>query len=103
MSDTPSPPPRRRGQQERRQALLEAAREVFDQAGYGGASLDDVIERVGGSRRNKEIAARVVVTEKTVNHHVGQIHAKLGVRTRTEAVACGRDLGLVPLDSFALA
>jgi len=24
---------------------------VFDQAGYGGASIDDVIERVGGSRR----------------------------------------------------
>jgi TetR/AcrR family transcriptional regulator, mexJK operon transcriptional repressor len=38
-------------QEERRQALLAAAREVFDRAGYSAASLDQVIERVGGSRR----------------------------------------------------
>ena len=38
-------------QEKRRQALLEAAREVFDQAGYAAGSLDQVIERVGGSRR----------------------------------------------------
>jgi TetR/AcrR family transcriptional regulator, mexJK operon transcriptional repressor len=38
-------------QEQRRQALLAAAREVFDQAGYAAGSLDQVIERVGGSRR----------------------------------------------------
>src|SRR5581483_6020626 len=46
-----APSRRRRREDERRQALLQAALEVFDQAGYGGGSLDQVIERVGGSRR----------------------------------------------------
>jgi LuxR family maltose regulon positive regulatory protein len=62
----------------------------------------EVLRILATGARNKEIAARLLVAEKTVKHHVGQIHAKLGVRTRTEAVARGRDLGLVPLDSFAL-
>jgi DNA-binding NarL/FixJ family response regulator len=63
----------------------------------------EVLRALATGARNKEIAAQLVVAEKTVKHHVGQIHAKLGVRNRTEAVARGRDLGIVPLDSFALA
>lgn len=36
---------------------------------------------------NKEIAARLYVAPKTASHHVSQVLAKLGVRTRAEAAA----------------
>jgi AcrR family transcriptional regulator len=36
----------------RRQALLEAAAEVFFEQGYAAASIDAIIERAGGSKRN---------------------------------------------------
>lgn len=39
------------GPHERRAAILEAASEVFFEAGYEGASIDAIIERVGGSKR----------------------------------------------------
>jgi AcrR family transcriptional regulator len=42
---------RQRRQEERRAAILEAAAEVFFEAGYAGASIDAIIERVGGSKR----------------------------------------------------
>jgi AcrR family transcriptional regulator len=43
--------PRRRSQDELRQAILQAAADVFLESGYAGASIDAVIERVGGSKR----------------------------------------------------
>ncbi len=36
---------------------------------------------------NKEIAARLYIAPKTASHHVSQVLAKLGVRTRAEAAA----------------
>ena len=44
--------------------------------------------------RNSEIAARLVVSQKTVDHHVSAILRKLGVRTRGEAGAQAGRLGL---------
>ena len=43
--------------------------------------------------RNAEIAKRLVVSEKTVDHHVSAILRKLDVRTRGEAVAQAGRLG----------
>jgi DNA-binding NarL/FixJ family response regulator len=43
---------------------------------------------------NSQIAARLVVSERTVDHHVGAILRKLGVRTRSEASAKAVRLGL---------
>jgi DNA-binding NarL/FixJ family response regulator len=44
--------------------------------------------------RNKQIAERLFVSAKTVDHHVGAILRKLGVHTRGEAGAAARRLGL---------
>lgn len=44
--------------------------------------------------RNDEIAQRLFVSRNTVKTHLSHAYAKLGVRTRTEAVARCRDLGL---------
>lgn len=48
--------------------------------------------------RNQEISARHAVSARTVDHQVSSILAKLGVRSRTEAVAEAHRLGLLDED-----
>ena len=45
--------------------------------------------------RNAQIAERLILSEKTVDHHVSAILAKLDVRTRGEASARAMRLGLI--------
>ncbi|PCN46400.1 DNA-binding response regulator [Curtobacterium sp. 'Ferrero'] len=47
----------------------------------------DVLERIAAGRTNPEIAAELYLTVPTVKSYVNQVFAKLGVRTRAEAVA----------------
>jgi DNA-binding NarL/FixJ family response regulator len=46
---------------------------------------------------NKEIAARLVISQRTVKFHVSSIMGKLGATNRTEAVALAAQQGLVDL------
>lgn len=49
----------------------------------------DVLRLVAGGNANKEIGARLSVTEETVKSHVRNILGKLGANDRTHAVAIG--------------
>lgn len=61
------------------------------------AREQQVLTLLAAGCRNKEIAAQLRVTPKTVMHHTGAIYRKLGVRGRAEAVMTAARLGLVPL------
>ena len=47
----------------------------------------DVLARIADGRTNPEIAAELFLTVPTVKSYVNQVFAKLGVRSRAEAVA----------------
>jgi DNA-binding CsgD family transcriptional regulator/tetratricopeptide (TPR) repeat protein len=54
----------------------------------------DVLRLVAQGLRNAEIAQALVLSERTVDHHVAAILQKLGARSRTEATAHAMRLGL---------
>jgi LuxR family transcriptional regulator, maltose regulon positive regulatory protein len=55
----------------------------------------EVLRLLAAGRRNRDIAAELVVTLETVKKHTSHIFAKLGAANRTEAVAHARRLGLI--------
>ena len=57
----------------------------------------EVLQALAGGARNKEIAFSLGLSESTIKTHLASIFGKLGVTTRTEAVARGRELGLIAL------
>jgi DNA-binding NarL/FixJ family response regulator len=55
----------------------------------------DVLRLVGAGRANKEIAARLDISERTARTHVSNILGKLGVTSRTQAALWAVREGLV--------
>jgi len=54
-----------------------------------------VLAQLTEGLRNADIARRLFVSEKTIDHHVSSILAKLGVRSRGEAAAMANRLGII--------
>jgi DNA-binding NarL/FixJ family response regulator len=54
----------------------------------------EVLALVESGLSNAEIAQRLVISEKTAGHHVSAILRKLGVRSRGEAAAAARKMGI---------
>ncbi len=86
------------------ETLLETCRSAFGDVPLrpAGDMLDPLTERelevlrlICEGYSNQDIASELVVTIHTVKTHASNIYGKLGVRSRTRAVARARDLGLV--------
>jgi len=56
-----------------------------------------ILRMLSGGLANRAIAAQLEISEHTAKFHVGQILAKLGAETRTEAVTIGIRRGLIML------
>jgi ATP/maltotriose-dependent transcriptional regulator MalT len=57
----------------------------------------DVLALVADGLPNRDIAARLAISEHTVKFHLASIFGKLGVSTRTEAVQRGLRLGVIEI------
>ena len=55
----------------------------------------EVLSQVAAGASNRQIARRLVVSEATVKSHLVHVFTKLGVDSRTAAVAAARDAGLL--------
>jgi LuxR family transcriptional regulator, maltose regulon positive regulatory protein len=58
----------------------------------------EVIILVAEGLSNQEIAERLVISLPTVKTHIGNIFNKLGVSSRTQAIARAKTSGLIPMD-----
>jgi DNA-binding NarL/FixJ family response regulator len=56
----------------------------------------EVLGLVAAGLANREIAARLSISERTVKFHVSSVLSKLGAKNRTQAVRMARERGLVP-------
>ena len=84
----------------------------FSQAGEprpAGVSFEELTARelevlrvVAQGMSNKEIAAQLVLSEKTVKNHLSNIFVKLRVNDRTQAILRGLQRGLVQLPDESL-
>jgi DNA-binding NarL/FixJ family response regulator len=57
----------------------------------------EVLRLMARGQRNKQLAAQLKISEHTAKFHVSSVLAKLGARTRTEAVTIGVTRGLVAI------
>ena len=57
----------------------------------------DVLALVADGLPNRDIAARLDISDHTVKFHLASIFGKLGVSTRTEAVQRGLRLGVIEI------
>jgi len=78
------------------QAARQAAKAPSAAAGGGLTARErEVLRLVAQGRSNKEIAAALTISERTVNTHLVHIFAKLAVASRAAATAAALRLGLV--------
>jgi len=56
----------------------------------------EVLGLVAAGLANREIAARLAISERTVKFHVSSLLAKLGAKNRTQAARLARERGSIP-------
>jgi DNA-binding CsgD family transcriptional regulator len=56
----------------------------------------EILELIAQGLSNREIAAKLFVSENTVKTHSSRVFDKLGARRRTQAVQLGKEFGLLP-------
>ncbi len=57
----------------------------------------EVLQKLAEGLTNRQIAERLYLSLNTVKVHTRNIYGKLGVNNRTQAVARGRELGILPI------
>jgi LuxR family maltose regulon positive regulatory protein len=55
----------------------------------------EVLSLIAAGHSNEEIASKLIISVKTAKRHISNIYGKLGVKSRTQAVALARELRLV--------
>lgn len=77
------------------QELVAAGRRPASRPARAGEQLTPrelaVAQLVGSGLTNREVAVELIVSAKTVEHHLSRVYAKLGVRSRTELAVRLRD------------
>jgi DNA-binding NarL/FixJ family response regulator len=57
----------------------------------------EVLQMIAADKSNKEIGALLFISEGTMKTHINNIHDKLGVGDRTEAVVVALTRGIIHL------
>jgi LuxR family maltose regulon positive regulatory protein len=55
----------------------------------------ELLKLIEAGCTNQDIAERLVISIPTVKRHISNIYAKLGAKSRTQAVSLGRELRLI--------
>jgi DNA-binding CsgD family transcriptional regulator len=84
-----------------REVMVEAPSEfVCDQEKLASLGVTprelEVLQLIAEGLSNKEIAARVFVSENTIKTHSSRVFDKLGARRRTQAVQIAKEFRLIP-------
>ena len=56
----------------------------------------EILELIAQGMSNREIAAKLFVSENTVKTHSSRLFDKLSAKRRTQAVQIGKEIGLIP-------
>ena len=57
-------------------------------------SSSKALKLIEAGSSNQDIAEQLVISIPTVKRHISNIYTKLGVKSRTQAISLGKELGL---------